>query len=349
MYWIYIAAVIGTILLISWVVPKWQVRPYSSAPPEQRAELENEFRKTLAGLLTGLAVVFSLAFTWEQNQANRTAAHRLEDLTHQQMAATEQDRLTRQLNAALDQFGDTLRIEAHLAGIFGLEQVAAQSAPDLMPVVRMLAAYVRDKRPLISARSSGPLCADTLPLPIHVQTSLDALRRLSWRVPDSIPRYNRITLRDTDLRNAVFDSARLHHAQFNGAWLVRGTFLDGTRLHRADFTEAALDRSFIGHARRARFDRASLCNADLDGAHLDSASFVSTNLSGTNLSGASLVGASFDGADLSGVQGLTVEQLSQAQVSSTTLLPPDLEDHFRTRRAQSALKPGVQPRSCACP
>lgn len=349
MHWIYIAAVIATILLISWVVPKWQVRPYRSAAPEQRAELENEFRKTLAGLLTGLAVVFSLTFTWEQNQANRNAADRLERLTHQQIAAAEQDRLTRQMNAALEQFGDTLRIEAHLAGIFGLEQVAAQSPSDLMPVVRMLAAYVRDKRPLPSAPNSRLVCADTSKLPTNVQTSLDALRRLSWRVPDSIPRYNRITLRDSDLRNATLDSAWLHHAQFNGAWLVRSTFLDGTRLYRADFTEAALDRSFIGHAQRARFNRASLCNADLNGANLDSASFVGTNLSGANLSGASLIGAYFDGADLSRAQGLTVEQLSQAQVSSTTLLPPDLEEHFRTRRAESALQPGVRARSCACP
>jgi Pentapeptide repeats (8 copies) len=339
-----IGVIIVVLLAALWLVPRWQVTLYPTVPEKDRADLENEFRKTIGQIITGIAVVFSLFFTWAQMRQARVGIEQNTNLAQEQLAIARRERIARQMASALGQFGDTTHSEIRLAGIFSLEQIAAQSDTDRMPLVRMLATYVRDRRQIggVRQRRLPPFCADTVPLDADIQGALDAVRRVSWRISEPGQRYNRIVLRYADLRNAQLDTANLQFAALNGSILSRASFLEGATLYRADLTGANLEGASIGSARRARFDRAKLCGAHLEGAALDSSTFQSVDFTGANLSGATLRGASFDGADLSEAEGLEQEQIDAAFLSSTTKLPAALHAPPRVPRGDTMKA------TCAC-
>ncbi len=352
-------ALIGTglvgLLLAIWWIPRVQVQKYKELPEEKRAEMENDFRKTLIDTTTGLALVFSLVFTWAQlrdtqRQASETqkSATKQLQLAERQLAASQQDYLTRQFGSALSQFGDSTNAQVRLAGIFGLEEVANQAPNERMPILRTLTAFIRDARSS-TRRLVPPGRCDSLPLPTTVQTALDVLRRQSWNITDRQQRFNRIDVSNSDMDNASLDSADLRWADFSGSHLRRATFEEASKLSHAIFRSAHLeDATFAGDSLvHADFTGASMCRAALDDAVLDSASFVLANLEHAKLYGASLRDANFDGADLSATEGLDSTQLVVAQVSTTTRLPPLLEGKIPRRPTNLRGKLSRTPCDCS--
>ena len=87
-----VAAVVVGFVLLWWWMPKWQMRAITAPDPKDRADIEDNFRKTIGQALGGVAAAFIAAgFTYMQfsQQQQATAAQRasaLEQLSGDQIA-----------------------------------------------------------------------------------------------------------------------------------------------------------------------------------------------------------------------------------------------------------------------
>ena len=320
---------------------------------QRRAELENDFRVTVAQVIAGTALLFGLYATWRRvSAAERT------------VEVAEQGQITERFTRAIEQLGavhsDGLRpnIEVRLGGIYALERIARDSERDFWPIMEVLTAYVRENAPFRrpsadagtaaegqagtvaeagqEAAASGrpaaasPAVNNEKPRPrTDIQTVLTVLGRRSVEYQRQ---GEQLDLSGTDLRGARlsgihFDrngkeqqfnlaGANLSGASLNGAYLIRAS-LNGAILSGASLNGAELTHASLNGAYLwdASLNEASLSEASLDGAYL----------SGASLDGAYLRGASLDEADLSGAS-LNGAELSHAWLDGANLFRASLDE-----------------------
>jgi hypothetical protein len=134
-------AVLGVSVLIAalllWV-PEWMVNQHFRGAPRitalEYARVIDDYRRTFAQVLGGLAVVVGLYLTW---RTVRTA---------------EEGRTTDRFARGIEQLGATDRngapqLELRLGGIYGLEALARDSDRYHCPTMEVLTAYVRHHSP----------------------------------------------------------------------------------------------------------------------------------------------------------------------------------------------------------
>jgi len=336
--WLPIAVVVGVIAALAfwWWWPKWQVNRLALEirDPKARADVEDNFRKTVGQLLGGAAVLFGAWLAFLQfSQQQQTAQSQIKQ---QQQGAQQQEQAARDLlissqaSKGFEQLASD-KIAMRLGGIYALEGVMNASErpePYRGPVLEMLCAFVREYT-IGKTVSEKPA--------IDIQAALTVIGgHKGQELPDlaeaNIPGANLsgANLRGADLHEADLNSAYLSGASLSGANLLganlSGANLTGGKLSRVDLTGADLTGANLGLAdlNGAYLSSANLSGANLSGANLRGADLTGANLRNANLRGANLSVAYLIRANLTGAKNLIQTQLNEACGNNETELPEGL-------------------------
>ena len=283
-----------------WKVPEWQV-PAGVTVPIERAQLENEFRRTAAQITLGLGLLGTLFVGWRRVRA-----------TERTVEVAQEQQITERFTRAIDQLGNEASMAIRLGGIYALERIAKDSAKDHWQVMEVLTAYVRE-----NARWEGAVDEHGVPVSEdseehHVTTDIQAiLTVLGRRNSQFDPPEQHIDLSGTDLRGAELSEKNL--SRF---------YLNNSNLQGAYLVMSSLAQSYLASAncQSLSFSFVDLQDSSLAQANLDGASFIHSNLLGTDLDEADIRGAILDQA-----LNLTQRQIDYAITDENTLLPDHLK------------------------
>ena len=366
--WIVIAVAIDAALLLLaaiwwlwWRLPERQVARLTLWETKARADVEDNFRKTVGQALGGAAVLIGAVAAYVQFTQQQQAAH---DLL-----------ISNQVSKGFEQLaGDKLAMR--LGGIYGLEGVMNHSPEYHQPVLEALCAFVREGTTRQQVRLTALLGAlftwtrdgTAGKANDHPATDIQAALTVIGRRADGP---GAVALSGANLAGAILTQANLNDAELTRADLsgaeLSGAFLRGSSLFHANLSGAHLTSAYLSHANLSNANLASatltsaylfsanlrgaiLLDANLTGAHLTSADlsnarlinaklnyaalddvFLShanlsrANLSGANLAGAALTNAILTDADLTNAKNLTQAQLDEACGKLVTL--PDKSVH----------------------
>jgi hypothetical protein len=276
-----------------WRLPKWQVDRLALKirDPKARADVEDNFRKTVGQALGGAAVLIGAGFALFQFLQQQYAAQEQQRTSQiqfrEQQQASHDLLISNQVSKGFEQLAGE-KIEMRLGGIYALEGVMNdKTSPQYYePVLEALCAFVREKTIGKTASKDKPAT--------DIQAALTVIgRRING--PGVV-----------NLANVSIPKANLSGAGLFGTNLF-GTNLSGALLAFANLGRASLINADLTKAELygANLSGADLSGADLSGADLSGATKVEVYgavLSGANLSGANLSGANLSGAKLSQTQ-----------------------------------------------
>jgi hypothetical protein len=272
--------------------------------PKDRADLEDNFRKTVGQALGGAVVLIGAGVAYLQFMQQQRAGH---DLL-----------ISNQVAKGFEQLGAD-KLATRLGGIYGLEGVMNTSGEYQQPVLDALCAFVRE--------STKDKNDNEQPSP-DIQATLTVIGRRANRAGHvnltgaKIPK--------ADLQDADFSGAFLMEVQLGGSNLIgtnlRNAYLREVQLKGAELSDAHLEDAFIWDV---NMEGANLAAAGLvggshnDGVHLNGAQLIGGSLAGANLVGAHLDGARLLDVDLRSTQ-ISQEQLNKACALGNVKLPPGL-------------------------
>jgi len=306
-----------------WRLPQREVDRRSGAitDAKTRADVEDNFRKTIGQLLGGAAVLIGAGFAYLQ-------------FTQQQQAARDLF-IANQVSKGFELLGNKdNQPQQRLGGIYALEGVMNGSKQYSRPVLEALCAFVRDETQAKLAatrarnattagatprdsrnRSRAVTKTDTEPEPpaSDIQAALTVIGRRVAR-EDAVPHFHNAHIPKADLTGAYMMGADLSGADLTGANLT-GANLTGANLMGANLTGASLTGADLV---RANLTGANLTGAELTGANLRDANLTDANLFGANLTGANLFVANLDRANLIG-GNLTRAYLNSANITGANL------------------------------
>jgi len=361
LWWWIVAGVGGAIL--AWVgwwlwsqLPKRQMRAITLKDEKDRADIEDNFRKTIGQALGGIAVLFGAAAayygTQQTLQENAAQAKRsLEAAAEQSRSSLEaSDRqsqrnlesstallISQQVAKGFEQLGSDKKV-LRLGGIYALEGVMNGSPQYHQPVLEALCAFIRDGTE--THESDDPPVTD-------IQAALTVIGRRKDGAGG-------IDLGGAKIQKSVLfaanlDLAYLRGANLNGANLGRaklryatltGANLGGAYLDSADLTDAYLERANLKGANlnEAHLTASVLIDANFSDADLGNSKLSSANLNGANLGGANLRNADFRGANLGGANlagaDLSDAKLSGANVTEAVLTGANPNDAYNIFQGQ---------------
>jgi uncharacterized protein YjbI with pentapeptide repeats len=323
-----------------WRLPKRQVDRLrlTIRDPKARADVEDNFRKTISQLLAGVAVLLGAALAYLQfTQQQRASQEQFseqqraaqEQFTQQQKTAqqqlSEQQQASRELlvsnqvSKGFEQLGSD-KLVVRLGGIYALEGVMNTSEQYHQPVLEALCAFVRDNTRRDNTRKEK----SEVPPTTEIQAALTVIGRRKIIGPEqplnlSNAHIPYAQLNGAHLSGANLKSTNLSGANLSGAFLhdahLSGAFLRYANLSGADLSDAHLITSY------SNLSGANLSGANLSGATLDGANLSGAHLRNANLDGATLDGANLSGADLSGAANITQVQLNGACGTAAKLDP----------------------------
>ena len=261
---------------ILWKVPEWQTPSDISGTAGISAQIENEFRKTLAQIILGVLLLGTLYVGWKRaSAAERT------------VEVAQESQITERFTRAIEQLGSD-KMAIRLGGIYALERIANDSAKDHWQIVQVLTAYIRDKPSWESGTEAekSDQAATT-----DIQAMLEVLGRLNTKYGETGRRIDlhNADLRGTDLRRIDFHGIILREAK------LEGIPLDGINLESADLRYSDFRKTYLTGA---NLQKANLTLADFRGAALTNANCQESNLTGANFQWGPLkyVGANSEGA-----------------------------------------------------
>jgi hypothetical protein len=217
--------------------------------PKARADVEDNFRKTVGQGLGGAAVLIGAGFAYLQFSQQQQASHEL--------------LITNQVGKGFEQLGSDKEV-VRLGGIYALEGVMNTSE-------QALSAFVRDNTR--NEKGDGPPATD-------IQAALTVIGRRSVAT-EAGARFGLV-----DLTGAHIPGASLRDAELSGAKL-QGADLRGAELIHADLSGALLAEADLSgaHLDGAKLSGAFPLNTNLSGAFLVGADLRTAKLHGTMLSG----------------------------------------------------------------
>ena len=279
--WVLAACLTGAALFSAWWLwwrlPKRQVDQlrFVIRDPKARADLEDNFRKTMTQLLAGLVTLFAGIV------ALSAAVIAYLQLSQQQKASHEL-LISNQVSKGFEQLGSD-KPAIRLGGIYALEGVMNTSEEYHKPVLEALSAFMRDGTR--TETGDGPPATD-------IQAALTVIGRRKTIGTEMV----------LDLAHAHIPRADLPVANLN-FFNLSGADLSGAFLSSADLSGAVLSGANLSGA---QLTLANLSQATLIFAHLTAA-----NLSRADLSGAVLGETYLSAADLRGAK-ISQEQLDKA-------------------------------------
>ena len=213
------AAALFGVWWLWWRLPKRQVDRLrlTIRDPKARADVEDNFRKTITQVFSAIVVLFGgaaalvgagLAYygTQQTLRANGDQARRSEQTSHDLL-------ISNQVSKGFEQLGN-MNVNVRLGGIYALEGVMNTSEQYHGPVLEALSAFVR-----VETKTAAPPTDD-------IQAALTMIRR-----------------RKSGFKELPLNLAKAHipKAELNGADL-RGADLNGANLD-ADLTQVQLDKA----------------------------------------------------------------------------------------------------------
>ena len=125
-----------------WQLPRRQLDSFPICNPKERADTEDNFRKTISQLLGGAAVLIGAGAAYLQfTQQQQTSQRQFE----QQQKAAHNLLISNQVAKGFELLGNKdENIEQRLGGIYALEGVMNDSEQYHQPVLEALCAFVRD-------------------------------------------------------------------------------------------------------------------------------------------------------------------------------------------------------------
>ena len=321
-----------------WRLPKRQVDRLrlTISDPKARADVEDNFRKTIGQLLGGAAVLIGagLAYLQFTEQQRNTQKQFLEQQDASRKQFEEQQKVARdllisnQVAKGFELLGNNKdeQIQLRLGGIYALEGVMNNSEPYHQPILEALCSFVREKTRNVTG--DGPPASD-------IQAALTVIGRRERKFSETgAPNLANAHMPPRVIRPGLdlssIGTLNLAHAHISQA-VLPGANLSSADLSHAHLSGANLTGANLSHAELFGVDlsHAFLLNADLTGADVTGADLTSANLFGVNLSNAFLIGADLRGeanlnnANLSGAD-LTGANLSSAWLHDTDLSGADL-------------------------
>jgi uncharacterized protein YjbI with pentapeptide repeats len=335
-----------------WRLPKRQVDRLrlTIRDPKARADVEDNFRKTIGQLLGGAAVLIGAGLAYLQFSQQQRAAQ--QQFTQQQQASHDL-LISNQVSKGFEQLGSE-RVVVRLGGIYALEGVMNASEEYHQPVLEALSAFVRDGTR--TEKGDGPPATD-------IQAALTVIGRratIGTGRPDlanaHIPKAHlfKANLSDANLSDANLSDANLSDANLSGADLNNAD-LSNANLSDADLSNASLfgiklinaDLSGTNLSRADLRTDQSSASANLFGTKLFYANLSGTDLRGDNLSGANLTGVDLSNANLFGTN------LINANLNGTNLTGTDLRGAIVSQAelniacgTEVKLKPGLTLKPC---
>ena len=216
--------------------------------PKARADVEDNFRKTIGQLLGGAAVLIGAALAYVQFTQQQQTSQR--QFTEQQQASREL-LISNQVAKGFEQLGSD-KVVVRLGGIYALEGVMNASEQYHQPVLEALCAFVRDGTR--TETGDGPPTTD-------IQAALTVIGRRAaigtGRVDFAnahIPKAElyRANLSGADLSTANLSAAILTGANLRGAFLIganlSGALLGGANLGGANLSGAILIGATVSQA-----------------------------------------------------------------------------------------------------
>src|SRR3954471_11630430 len=194
--WLLIPAIPATLFgawWLWWRLPKQQAERLRSTMPDTkaRADVEDNFRKTVGQLLGGIAVLLGAGFAYLQFQQQQENFSVQQENAHQQLAASlEQSKqqresaqallISNQVSKGFEQLGSK-DLVVRLGGIYALEGVMNTSEEDHKPILEALSAFVREnaKKP----EGTNTPSAVTTPPATDIQAALTVIGRRKVPVP----------------------------------------------------------------------------------------------------------------------------------------------------------------------
>jgi uncharacterized protein YjbI with pentapeptide repeats len=330
-----LAVLVALLVIAAWGWLCWPKRVAAQLAlndPKARADVEDNFRKTVGQLLGGAVVLLGAGLAyWQFRQQQQTSSSQFSE----QQRASHDLLISNQVSKGFEQLGSE-KVVIRLGGIYALEGVMNGSDQYHQPVLEALTAFVREgaKQPTTPPTVELP----TTPLPTDVQAALTVIGRRSAAGLGIVDLDNTSIagayLNGADLRGADLRAVDLNHADLSGSDLT-GADLTVARLAGADLTGASLDHANLAGANltganlananlaHANLGHANLANANLPSAQAAGANLESTDLTGARLAGANLTGAILTGADLRGA-ALAGAKLGRADLVHANLTHADL-------------------------
>jgi uncharacterized protein YjbI with pentapeptide repeats len=267
-----------------WRLPKRQMRSITAADPKARADIEDNFRKTIGQLLGGAAVLIGAGFAYLQFTQQQRSSH---DVLISNQVAKGFDLLGNKDQEPMQRLG----------GIYALEGVMNNSEDYHEPVLEALSAFVRAGTKTETGES---------PPTDDIQAALTVIRRRKSGFTEQPLDLDEAHIPEASLMDANLSAARLNGADLIGANLrdadLSFAFLRGASLSRAYLSGANLTRAILLDANltHANLTHANLTHANLSIAYLYRANLTGAELGGAHLNGAELTGANLTEASLNG-------------------------------------------------
>jgi uncharacterized protein YjbI with pentapeptide repeats len=292
--WIIIVAICLAVvfILVCYTIPQWLTQSYAFATAKEKADAVDAYRKTLAQVLGGFAIV--VTFAWTVLKDSQTLDQGRLQLANQQFV--EGAKLLKESN-----------VGASAAGVHALSQVAI-ARPEFEPLVTdTLVSFIKSSQPQKSQNHEPFPNGSPATIPANVQAAIAVLASRPQNDGSQIDLYGTYLVR---AKFSVADRSRL--AAFRGA-NFRAAILHGAEFRDLDLSNTKFDGSFM--ADWLAYDPAwteatpqdseyadkvkHLFTVNFENANLSKAGFDNAKMGGANLKGANLKEASLWGTDLS--------------------------------------------------
>ena len=206
-------------ILSLWCIPKLQLKQADIGDTDKvhPASLEDDYRRTLAQILGGFALLYGLYLTQRRIVA-----------TEDNVRVAQEGQVTERFTRAIEQLGHE-EMAIRLGGIYALERLAKDSEKDHGPIMEVLTAYVREK-----ATKHGEY-AEKVAVKKPTTDIQAILTVIGRRKSTPIERLGDVL----DLSNTHLAGVFLARANLSGALLV-GANLSGADLREANLHRAAL-------------------------------------------------------------------------------------------------------------
>ncbi|MBI4687918.1 MAG: pentapeptide repeat-containing protein [Nitrospirae bacterium] len=243
-----------------WLVPVLQVNvDYPNASREEKMQFQNDYRESLSKSLEaagGLAFIITAYFAWLN------------------FKVAEDKQITDRFSKAVEQLRNDENIYCRLGGIYSLERIAKDSENDYYQTIKILAAYIRTKKPLtLDIQANKSIVENSSLLPIDIEEVLIILlQRRSIEREEKLDPGNKVKL---DL-----SKTNLHGIEFGGAKLQRAE-LTGTNFKQAFLCYSNFS---LAHLSKTNLSNAKLQGSSFECALLDEVDFRDSDLSDTYFS-----------------------------------------------------------------
>jgi Pentapeptide repeats (8 copies) len=342
-YLVYVVAGAALVLASLWQIPRLQRKSWESragwvaVPLKDRIELEDNARKTVAQVISGIGLVATLAVTLLQVSSSRDASRDTLDQARQSQADARFAQAITGLGAR--DGNNRPALETRVGAMYALGRHAAEGYDQRQEVTNILTAYLRTHPSTTSADATQdePCAAGGRGVPADVAAALDVLR--SFYVIGVSDGTSALDLSGAQLAGGDMVSLDISEADLTGA------DISGAFLASADLTNVFLARvkgrgvCLSGAILR---DASSQAGSREEGPDLRGADLTEADLRGATLSYVDLRGALIDGAKLERTQ-LDHARLKGARFSR-------LETDRRTRECmEHAARTGDRGTDCPFP